>query len=198
MRRLLIGSLCWLAVGCNYPIAPGRTLIDAPDLLPPAQHYNNPLVMTCKNPEETWERLVWIVSRDFYILREERPTPFRRGYLETEPKASATLLEPWRGDVSGSYNRLESTLQSMRRRVIATMTQVDQGWLVEVQAYRELEDLPVPVGPTVVGSAQFDFGAPVGGVLVEPETGGPPPSPNWIPQGRDHALEQSILSQLVE
>ncbi len=198
MRGWLVGLLVVVMVGCQYPVIPSRTLIEPPRLWPVSTNRPNPTLIPANDPEELWERIVWVVSRDFFIEREERPTAFRRGYLETEPKASATLMEPWRGDVAGSYERLESTLQTMRRRVIVTMTAAEGGWLVEVAAYKELENLVIPTGPTSIGSAQFDFGEPVGSSIVAPESEGPPASPNWIPQGRDPMLEGTILGRILD
>ena len=40
------------------------------------------------------------------------------GRIDTFPKPGATLLEPWDHDSADSYERLESTLQSIRRYAV--------------------------------------------------------------------------------
>ena len=105
-----------------------------------------------------------------------------------------TLLEPWSGDSVGFEQRLESTLQTIRRFAIV---QVDPapggGYAVRVEVYKELEDLVKPDRQTG-GRAAFSDEFPVNRTR---EIVGPVPVPlQWIPRGRDTALEQAILDRI--
>ena len=102
------------------------------------------------------------------------------------------MLEPWHGDTVGTENRLESTLQSIRRKAYITVTPVQGGFLIGVEAHKELED--VAKAANLQGAATFlddnilarDLNAVVGQAT---------PS-GWISKGRDEALEQSMLKSL--
>lgn len=160
--------------------------------------YPNPVLIPSNDYEYVWEQMVDVVNDDFRIIREERVRQvgnmLTEGLVETEPLVGATLLEPWRGDSASSYERLESTLQTIRRRSIVRMIPSQGGFLVDVAVFKELEDLKRPKHSTV-GEATFRsdqslerFREPVGEF---------PQSVGWIPLGRDVAAEQRILQRLM-
>jgi hypothetical protein len=169
----------------------GCAAMRAPTELP------NPLYVRGENPEPMWNELVDVVDDYFEIGREQRVRivgdVLTEGVIDTRPQISATLLEPWLGDSIGGYQRLESTLQSMRRRCLVRVMPADNGYLVDVAVFRELEDVPIP-DQSPVGGAIFrsdtsldGYSEPVGGQAV---------NAGWIGEGRDCALEQRILCQL--
>ena len=170
------------AVGCTSPwIATG-----------PPLPVGNPLFVPAANEEVLWERTVDVVH-DFHfeIARENR---FSR-VIETEYRTGSSVLEPWHQDSVGLENRLESTLQSVRRKVIIRLLPDEQGagYLVNVEAFKELEDLS-GVAANSPGGATFQESTPFQRDL-NLVIGQSAPS-GWIPVGRDAALEQRILTSL--
>ena len=172
---LAIVAICALLPGC----------VSAPPAVP------NPLTVQARSLEEVWNATVQVLDNYFDIAKEDRVT----GRIETRPQVAATLLEPWRRDGLDLADRLEATLQSERRRAIATVREVTPGqYTVSVEVYKELEDLAVPAR------------SPTGHALFRSEPSlhreyavvtGDPVSSNWINLGRDWKLEAQILSDLA-
>jgi hypothetical protein len=150
----------------------------------------NPLIVKSDDFEMIWDRCVAVVDEYFDIAREDR----RARTIVTDPKMGATIVEPWYGDSVSLGERLESTVQTIRR---FARVQVDPapggGYAVKVEVYKELEDLAKPERQAG-GRAVFDSDFPVNRTR---EIVGPVPIPNgWIPRGRDTKLEQVILARL--
>jgi hypothetical protein len=138
-----------------------------------------------------WERTVDVLHEfHFPIARENRLD----GVIETDYRVGSSLLEPWHRDSVGFTNRLESTLQSIRRRVKIDLTPVDGGYLVGVEAIKEKEDL-VGVAENTAGAATFRKNTPLERNLSV-VVGQSSPS-GWINLGRDTDLEQAILRKLL-
>lgn len=175
--------------------APGCALLNPG---PPPGGYPNPIVLPSCDRNYLWDQVVDVVDNYFQIDREDRVRlegdVLTVGRLDAHPQTSATLFEPFRRDSVGFYEKLESTLQSMRRRAVVTVEPTSAGYRIEVTVYEELEDVPRPenaVAGTAIArhdTSNKHFVAPVGGQ---------PTSAGWIPRGRDVALEQAILGELV-
>ena len=183
LRRCLslLGITCALS-GCAVP---WRSAAD----LPPSP---NPMLVGATNEEVLWERTVDVLHDfHFQIASENR---FSR-MIETEYRTGSSLLEPWHQDSVGHENRLESTLQSVRRKVILRLVpdEAGRGYVVSVEAYKEFEDLP-GVAANSPGGATFQENTPLQRDL-NLVVGQSAPS-GWIPAGRDLALEQRILQSL--
>ncbi|MFM8708345.1 MAG: hypothetical protein ACKOHK_09750, partial [Planctomycetia bacterium] len=118
------------------------------------------------------------------------------------------LLEPWRGDSVGFRERLEATLQSIRR--VGTMRLIPDpgGWRLEAVVRKELENMPRPMMATTGGASfrnddsLYRYGTPL--PTLGQQVGDQPrpvaaPTPNlgWIPLGRDPLLEQRMLSKVL-
>jgi hypothetical protein len=150
---------------------------------------SNPIMVRANNPDEAWERTVDVVHD--YLFEIERENKLG-GVLETRYKTGASVLEPWHRDTVGVSNRMESTLQSIRRKAFVSVTPVDGGYLIGVEAHKELED--VAKAANLQGAATFlddavlqrDLNAVVGQAT---------PS-GWVSKGRDPALEQSMLQSI--
>jgi hypothetical protein len=187
--------------------------------------YDNPMLLRIPNHEVVWEGVRDVVSKYFRIDQENQVSlqgnTLTIGWIYTRPQPGATLLEPWDHDSATSYERLESTLQSIRRYAVVKVYPVENGgsgFWVEVAVWKELENVPHPEHATA-GSAMFrnditpsrsDNAGPLAGALP----GQPPVSPGalgkakpgqpgdvpttWIPQGRDTAVEQRILGEILE
>jgi hypothetical protein len=182
-RRVLAATLAALAAaaGCHStrPFG-GRMRTVSP----------NPLIVPSDDFETIWVKTVAVVDEYFDIAKEDRPA---RTIL-TNPKEGATLFEPWYGDSVGFNQRLESTLQTIRRFARVKIDPAPGGgYAVKVEVYKELEDLAKPERQTG-GRAVFDSDFPVNRTR---EIVGPVPLPSgWIPRGRDNELEQVILARL--
>lgn len=144
-----------------------------------------------------WDKLVDSVDTYFEIDREERVRMvgdvITEGRLTTRPEIGATMFEPWRSDSVGGYNRLESTLQTMRRQAIVRVLPDQGGYLVDVAVYKELADIARPQFATASTAAFRSDSSIVR--YVEP-IGDVPVNAGWIPQGRDPLLEQRIIQDL--
>lgn len=170
--------LLLLAVGCH--------------MLPSSQTEpaGNPLFVSGGNQDAVWERVVDVLHEyPFQIAREDRLD----GLIETKYKVGSGVLEPWHKESVGLYNRWESTLQSIRRRVLVSISQVEGGFVIGVEANRELEDERPVNRDRVEGTFRED--APLQRDL-ELVTGNAEVQ-GWIPQGRDFDLEQDMMRRLT-
>ena len=182
-RRFLKLSLVTLSGCAGVPALPWARTSIVP----------NPLPVGIANEEVLWERGIEVLHDfQFQIAREDR---FAR-VIETEYKTGSGILEPWHRESVGAANRLESTLQSVRRRVVVTFIPSEQqaGYMVTVEAYKELEDLPGLAGNSP-GAATFQESRPLERDL-NPVVGQSTPS-GWLAAGRDQALEQALLTSLI-
>jgi hypothetical protein len=182
----------------------------------------NPLRVPVGDREFAFEQIVAVIEQYFKVQHEE---PVRvagdiltEGRIDTYPQIAATLLEPWRGDSVTFYDRLESTLQTYRRRAFIRVIPDQASFFVEVTVLKELEDLRRP--QMAIGAAVFEKqnatldrvseplpGQPDVPAFATPATiaaqasqlgreAPPPPPSNWIPEGRDAHLEQVILAKI--
>ena len=150
----------------------------------------NPLPVPSAEYDTVWKQTVAVIDDYFDIASENRLA----GKIITQPKVSATILEPWYADSVGLYERIESSLQTIRRFAIVTIDESPTGgYNVRVEVFKELEDLTKPdrqQGGRAVFSAQPQASRTheiVGAVAVPLQ---------WIPRGRDPKLEQVILARL--
>lgn len=150
----------------------------------------NPVLVPTGDFEAVWNATVEVLDEYFDIASENRLS--RK--IITQPRTGATLLEPWAGDSVGFHERLESTLQTIRRFAIARVTEAPGGgFQVKVEVHKELEDLSKP-DRQAGGRAVFNNDFPVNRTR---DVVGPVPLPiQWIPRGRDFKLEQAILAKL--
>lgn len=154
---------------------------------PPAS--SNPLYIRATDGDMLWERAVDVLHEyHFEIEREDR----LGGVIETRYRTGASWLEPWHPDSVGPLNRWESSLQSIRRKVLVSLTPVEGGYLLGVEALKELED--IARADPQAGRATFLDNTPLQRDLNV--VNGPPTPSGWIPQGRDFALEQALLAAL--
>lgn len=158
----------------------------------------NPVFVPVGDPERLWNTLVDVVDDHFHIEREERvrivDNMLVDGHIKTYPEPSSALLEFWRGDTVTFYDKLESTLQSYRRRADIAVTPVEGGFSVQMVVFKELEDVPKPLSATAgAGTLRHDTSQR----HVKMAIGQQPTVTGWIPQGRDPNLEQKMLNKLL-
>jgi hypothetical protein len=115
------------------------------------------------------------------------------GTIATQYKVGSSVLEPWHRETIGLDNRLESTFQPIRRKVLIHVVRVEGGYLVSVEALKEIEDLTAPT-PNSPGGSTFPQNYPLRRDL-NLVLGQASPS-GWIPMGRDATLEQDMLCRL--
>ncbi len=196
---LLAVCLCGLLVGCNslmyrFTTRPPRQIVPNPLTLPPAEDLF------------VWLQVVDVVD-DYFHIRSEQPVQNRGdmvldGQLETAYKIGASIAEPWRKDSTDGFERLQSTLQSIRRRAFVYVRPDGAGYEVEVVVQKEIEDTGRgenatdggrPTRDNSVASRNRDGGGRNGAGGVE----GGPITLGWIPLGRDESLEQVILQDIL-
>jgi hypothetical protein len=151
---------------------------------------NNPMFVACNNEEFLTERAVDVLHTYHF---EVDPANQLERTIATQYKVGSGVLEPWHKESVGAANRLESTLQSIRRKVLVHFVPVDGGCLVSVEALKELEDMTGPAANSP-GGATFLEDYPLErdlNLVVGQST----PS-GWIPLGRDLALEQDMLCRI--
>ena len=134
-------------IGPGGPALPGT---------PPSP--SNAVVIPPLDAESIWTTMV-DVTDDYFKVMAEQLVVFANGVptegrIDTYPQTGATLLEPWRRDSIGFRERLESTLQSIRRSAILRLIPDPSGWRIEVVVNKELENLPRPMRATT-GAASF-------------------------------------------
>jgi hypothetical protein len=185
---------------------PGVVGADGPIVVP-----QNNVVVPAVNRDFAWDQVVDVVDDYFEIEREERVKQvgdtLTEGSIDTFPLTGATLLEPWRRDSVGYYERLESTLQSIRRRAFVRVVPDQHGYLVDVTVIKELEDVPQPEKASA-GAATFrydtslqrdtEFATDPFRIPGDPARPNGPRTPTvgWIPLGRDPKLEQEMLAKI--
>lgn len=160
----------------------------------------NPITVPVTNEEVAWDQIVDVLSDYFTIAREHRARregqAWTEGRIETAPLDGATWLEPFRRDSVGSFNRWESTFQTIRRRALVRVIPDAAGYQVEVIVEKELEDLPQPERATA-GAAAFR-GANTESLPSRrlEDVSRMRSSPHWLLLGRDPLLEQQILAEI--
>jgi hypothetical protein len=175
---LMLLGLCGSLSGCvfNRPMVAG-----------------NPVFVPAGNEDAAWERTVDVVHDYFDIARENRMIGSQPGEIETRYRIGASLLEPWHRDSYGLENRLESSLQSIRRKAFISVTPAQGGYLVGIEVQKQIEDLP-GVANNTAGGATFSQTSPIRRDL-DLVTGQSSPS-GWISLGRDEVLENEMLRQV--
>ena len=151
----------------------------------------NPLVVPSIDFETIWNTTIAVLDEYFDIATENR----QQRRIVTQPKVGGTVLEPWNQDSGDFYERVESTLQTIRRYAIVSIEPdpTGMGQAVRVEVFKELEDMVRPERAPA-GRAIFSNEFPVN---RSREVVGPVDLPQgWIPRGRDLIVEQSILRRL--
>lgn len=157
----------------------------------------NPLELPEADDQFVWAQVVDTVDDYFRIAREQ---PVQRskgllldGRLETSYQVGASILEPWRKDTTAGFERLQSTLQSIRRRAVVTLRATASGYTLEVVVQKEIEDTDRSQLAAEGNSSQRHDGTLLrhtNGRTDGPRTLG------WIPLGRDATLEQRLLHEI--
>ena len=101
----------------------------------------NPLVVPSSDFENVWNKTVAVVDKYFDIESENRLSRT----IRTQPQMGATMLEPWALDSVTFQDRLEASLQTIRRAAVIHVDPAPTGgFLVKVEVYKFLEDMAKP------------------------------------------------------
>lgn len=181
------------------PPSSGNAMILPPQVAHPAPvAAANPIFVPVTNQDWTWEQIVDVVDDYFRIERESRVQTvgnvITEGRIDTFPQIGATLPELHRPDSVGRYNRWESTFQTIRRRGLVRVIPEQNGYLIDLTVYKELEDLPHPENSSA-GSAIFRNDNSLTSSVTE-KVSLTRLSEYWIPLGRDQACEQAMLGEI--
>ncbi len=157
----------------------------------------NPLPVPLCNPQFVMDEISDVLDDYFRISREQRmrviDSVLTEGWIETHPRIGSSIAEPWFGDSQPGFEKLHATLQTVRRFAkIRVVPSQDQYW-IDVQVYKELEDLPRPVGSGVTGQELRHDNS----INQDEDLWYQPANKGWIPLGRDIALEQAILAKIA-
>lgn len=179
LRLLMLASAFAGASCAGVPVGTAR------------QPVANPIFVSSSNQELVTERAVDVLHKYNF---EVDSTNQLEGTIASQYKVGSSVVEPWHKESVGLANRLESTLQSIRRKVLIHLTPVESGYLLSVEALKEIEDLTGPAALTAGGSTFQDNNSSLQRDL-NLVVGQSAPS-GWIPLGRDPSLEQDMLRRL--
>ncbi len=151
----------------------------------------NAIVVPASQFDLMWERCVAVLNEyHFMVARESK----LEGIIETHYRAGSNLFEPWHPDSVGTRNRLESTLQSIRRRVIVQFrNSTNNAMTITVRVDKEIEDVP-GLAANYEGGASFPDSDPLDRDLNQ-VLGQSTPS-RWTPRGTDPALEAELIRDI--
>ena len=204
MRNAAVGAViatafwgcCGMDPNCAGP--PGYPASQPVAAVPAAPTHPNPIFIPIADPQCAWEQVVDVID-DYFRIEHEEPARIvgnvpTEGKLETVAEISPTIFEPWRHDTVAPEQRLENTLQTMRRRAVVRVMPAPGGHWIDVAVFKELENL-IPPEFATAGAATFRYDSSLSRVV------NPAPdqqiAKNWIPQGRDALLEQCIIGDLL-
>ncbi len=192
---LCCGILC--VAGCGrwlrpwQPAAPGEGYT-GPGVIP------NPAALPPLEDQFVWQQVVDVVD-DYFRVAREQPVQNSNGVtlegrLESAYRIGAGLFEPWRRDSTVGFERLQSTLQTIRRRATVVVRPSPAGYDIEVIVRKELEDVDRNQGSGSASASMRHDGTVVrtDSIVDSKQT-----TLGWIPQGRDPTLEQVILRDIV-
>lgn len=181
-----------LSVGCGQILY--RVKNDVPESFVP-----NPLELPPAEDAFIWSQVIDAVD-DYFRISREQPVQnsdgiLLDGRLETSYRIGASVFEPWRKDSTAGFERLQSTLQSIRRRATVTVRPRGAAYVIEVVVQKDLEDTDSTQYATESAEAIRHDGT----VLRKEDTyDGSPQTLGWIPLGRDASLEQVILRDIFD
>jgi len=192
---LLIGATLLQSVGCTSyePFAATREFSwrwNAPQS-------HNPILVENHNHEFLWSVLVDVIDTHFEI---EREIPIRlygdvltEGHIETKPKIGASLAEFWHADSVGLAERLDCTLQTIRRRMEVHVVPETSGYTIDVRVFKELEDNSRPLWASANASNlrfRDDVDEFADQIDIDPSSTG------WFIIERDAAMENRLLREI--
>jgi len=184
------GMLIMLVLVCTGCGQLANRLVTRTNLAP----VPNPLDLPPAADNFVWSQVVDVVD-DYFRIAREQPVQNSAGMvldgrIETAYRIGGSVFEPWAKDSTPGFERLQSSLQSIRRRAIVNVRPQGAGYSIEVIVQKDLEDTDRSQYATEsTASRRHD------GTLLRMDNGfdDSPQTLGWIPLGRDVTLEQVIL-----
>jgi len=135
---------------------------------------------------------------DYFRIKSEQrirlaENVLTEGWIRTHPTIGSSVLEPWRKDSTPGYEKLHSSLQTIRRLAEVRVIPVANGYSIDVKVYKELEDMPQPEHSTI-NAVQLRHDSSLD--IYDNNAFDAPINRGWIPLGRDFNLEQKILANI--
>ncbi|MBX3422321.1 MAG: hypothetical protein KF752_12280 [Pirellulaceae bacterium] len=159
---------------------------------------SNPSRVGPHDPEFLWLQVVDAVDDHFRIQSEQWVRRDQDGWLEgrltTYPEVSGTSLEPWRREASRGIERLQSTIQTIRRTATVRVIPEESGYVIDVTVLKEQEDVDQAQASTAGSSAQRHDGTIVRNENQQRQL---PVTLGWFEIGRDADLEQRIMAGIL-
>ena len=190
-------TLCLLTAVCGLVASGCGQLAYRLKSQEPETFVPNPLELPPARDDFVWSQVVDAVD-DYFRITREQPVQNSDGIIldgrvETSYRIGASLMEPWRKDSTAGFERLQSTLQSIRRRAIVTVRPQGAAYTIEVVVQKDLEDTDRSQYATEsTGAMRHD-----GTILRKGDAyDDSPQTLGWIPLGRDTSLEQAILRDI--
>lgn len=209
MRRLLRGSYRNWILGCVMGMTSlcgcqrfQQTCRDAiPSMFPPPVvevPVSNPARIGPIDPEFLMFQVVDAVDDEFKIQSEQwvrrDNVQWLEGRVTSYPQVSGTTLEPWKSEAARGFERLQSTIQTIRRTATVRITPDETGYNLEVNVLKEKEDVDQAQASTAGSSAQRHDGTLV---RNENQQRSLPETLGWYEIGRDSALERKIMEGIL-
>ncbi len=192
LALVLIGSL----TGCRAFRQFG-SYIDQPVLVDSQPQLSNPLSVPMIDRWQIMDQVSDELDNYFRPSREQRISildgVMSEGWVETHPTIGSTIFEPWRRDSTPGFEKAHASLQTVRRFAKVRVIPSGTDYLIDVKVFKELEDLPQPLGANIGGKLlRYDSALDIDQTPADPATD----SDGWIPMGRDYSLEQKILGNI--
>lgn len=164
----------------------------------PEVYYPNPLLVTQPDSEFVWTQIIDTLDDYFQIKTEHRvrrtEQEWSEGYVETFPQVGATAGEFWRRDSSPGFERLQSSLQTIRRTAFVRVAPLPEGYSISVEVRKELEDVDRSLS-SGEGSAAIRHDGTI--TRTDEQLFAPPVTIGWIRLENDEALQQRILREIA-
>jgi hypothetical protein len=158
---------------------------------------NNPVSVPFADRNLVMDQVSDELDNYFRLKNEQRirlvDNVLTEGWINTYPQIGSSIIEPWRKDSTPGYEKLHGTFQTIRRVAKVRVIPTGQGYNIEVNVFKELEDLPQPEMSNIGGvllrhDDTLDF--------YEQNPFAQPINRGWIPLGRDFSLEQKIVNNI--
>ena len=159
----------------------------------------NPLELPPAPDTFVWSQVVDTLD-DYFRIAREQPVQNSNGLildgrLETTYQIGSSLWEPWKKDSTPGFERLQASLQSIRRRAIVTVRPQGAAYVLDVIVQKDLEDTD-----RTQDSNESSVSRRHDGTIIREKDriNDNPQTLGWIPLGRDTSLEQVILRDIFD
>ncbi len=193
---VVLSGVCCLSSGCRWipPLPPLPRAAPQPIEVP----VSNPAHISPTDPDFLWRQIVDSID-DYFKIESETPIrlspdSYPVGRLTTYPEISGTSLEPWRGDTSRGFERLQSTFQTIRRTATVDVTREEHGYSIEIRVIKEKEDVDQSQFSAAGSAAQRHDGTIV---RNDNQLRQLPVTLGWYEIGRDRELERRLMADIL-